>query len=73
MQFSYVVRRDRKTKIVDVIARFVDGVPEVYKNGKWQVNGFIYSLHQDGKLEDITEAEALKLIEERKSQQLQVA
>lgn len=73
MQFSYVVRRDKKTKTVDVIARFVDGVPEVYKNGKWQVNGFIYSMQQDGKLEYVSEAEALKLIEERKSRQLQVA
>ena len=61
MQISYVVERDRETKTVDLIARFVDGVPEVYKNGKWKVNGFVTSIQQDGRLEDISEADIEQL------------
>ena len=73
MQISYVVRKDRETREVDVIARFVDGVPEVYRDGKWKVNGFIYSMQQDGKLEYVSEAEAKRLIAERNTRQLQAA
>ncbi len=73
MSISYVIERDRETKTVDLIARFVDGVPEVYKNGKWKVNGFVTSIQQDGRLEYVSEAEAMKLIEQRKSLQLQFA
>ncbi len=73
MDVQYFVSKDYETKKIYLIGRFVGGVPELYKYGKWTVNGFLTSIHQDGRLEYITEAEALKLIEEQKSPQLQVA
>ena len=73
MIFQYFVVRDGATNKVNLIARFADGVPELYKNGKWKVNGFLISLLHDGRLEKITEAEAMNLIEERNSKHLQAA
>ena len=72
MKYQYVISKDKESDIIQVIARFADGVPELYKNEKWQVNGFLISMLHDGRLQNVTEAEALKLIEERKFRQLQV-
>ena len=73
MQFQYFVAKDEDTKRVVLIGRFVDGLPELFKNGKWKFDAFLTSIHQDGRLEYVTEAEAMKLIEANKSPQLQVA
>ena len=73
MSYQYFVSKDYDTRKIYLIGRFVGGVPELYKDGKWTVNGFLTSIHQDGRLEYVTEAEALKLIDERKSPHLQVA
>jgi hypothetical protein len=73
MQYQYVVEKDKKSGVVEIIARFANGVPELYKNGKWKVNGFLISLLHDGRLENITEAEAKKLILEKNSERLKAA
>jgi hypothetical protein len=73
MQISYAVERNRETKTVDLLVRFVGALPEVYKDGRWVFMPFVTSIQQDGRLEDISEAEALHIIEERESRQPQVA
>ena len=73
MQISYAVERDRETKTVDILVRFVGALPEVYKNGKWVFMPIVTSIQQDGRLEKISETEAMKLIAERNSKQLQAA
>ena len=70
---QYVVVRDEITNEVELIGRFKNGLGEIFKDGKWQTNGVIYSLQMDGLLEDISEAEALKLISQKRTQELQVA
>jgi hypothetical protein len=73
MQISYVVRKNRETKSVDVIARFVDGVAEIYKTGKWQVNAVVYGMLEDVQLEYVSETEALRLIAMRNERESQAA
>ncbi len=70
---QYVVVRDEITNEVELIGRFENGLGEILKDGKWQSNGVIYSLQMDGLLEDISEAEALKLISQKRTQELQAA
>lgn len=72
-QYEYVVVRDEETKEIELIGRFSKGLGEIFKDGKWQSNGIIYSLQMDGLLEDITEAEAMKLISQKVSRELQAA
>ncbi len=73
MQISYVVRKNRETKAIDVIARFVEGVAEIYKSGKWQVSAAVYGMQEDGQLEYVSEAEAFRLIAARNVRELQAA
>ncbi len=73
MTYQYVKAVDDETQEVLAIGRFQSGLPEIYKDGEWKPEGYMYSWQMDGFLENITEAEALKLIEEQKSPQLQVA
>ena len=70
---QYVVVRDDITKKVQVIGRFEDGLGEMLVDGKWESNGLLYSLQMDALLEEITEAEALKLIARKSKEHLQVA
>jgi hypothetical protein len=70
---QYVVVRDEETNEVELIGRFDDGLDEMFIDGKWVSNGLLYSLQMDGFLEDITEAEAMKLITQKESQELQAA
>ncbi len=70
---QYVVVRDEITNEVELIGRFENGLGEILKDGRWQTNGVIYSLQMDGLLEDISEAEALKLISKAEVQELLVA
>ena len=70
---QYVVVRDEITNEVELIGRFENGLGEILKDGKWQSNGVIYSLQMDGLLEDISEAEAMKLIAQKQIRELQVA
>lgn len=73
MSFQYVVAKDEETNKVEIIGRFNNGIGEIFRNGKWEHDGFIYRLQMDAFLENVTEAEAMKLIEEIQSKQLQVA
>ena len=70
---QYVVVRDEETNEIDLIGRFDQGLAEIYKDGKWQSSGIIYRLQMDGLLEDISEAEARKLISQKQTQELQAA
>jgi hypothetical protein len=70
---QYVVVRDEETNEVELIGRFDKGLGEIYKDGKWQTNGLIYSLQMDALLEDISEAQAMKLIAQKEPQELQAA
>ena len=70
---QYVVVRDEITNEVELIGRFENGLGEILKDGKWQSNGVIYSLQMDGLLEDISEAEAMKLIAQKQIRELQAA
>jgi hypothetical protein len=70
---QYVIVRDEETNEVELIGRFDDGLDEMFIDGKWVSNGLLYSLQMDGFLEDITEAEAMKLITQKESQELQAA
>ena len=73
MNYQYVVAKDEETKKVEIIGRFNNGIGEIFRNGGWEHDGFIYRLQMDAFLENITEAEAIKLISEQTSQQLQAA
>lgn len=70
---QYVVVRDEITKEAQVIGRFDNGLGEIFVDGKWECNGVIYSLQMDGLLEEITKAEAMKLISQKEIQELQAA
>ena len=70
---QYVVVRDDITKKVQVIGRFENGIDEMLVDGKWESNGLLYSLQMDALLEEITEAEALKIIARKSKKHLQVA
>jgi hypothetical protein len=73
MSVQYVVAKDEETNKVEIIGRFNNGIGEIFRNGKWEHDGFIYQLQMDAFLENITEVEAMKLIEETQNRQLQVA
>ncbi len=73
MSYQYVAAKDEETQKIEIIGRFKNGIGEIFRNGRWEHDGFIYRLQMDAFLENITEAEALKLIEEQNSPQLQVA
>ncbi len=70
---QYVTVKDKKTKTVQVIGRFIDGIPEILSDGKWELCGTLYSFQMDGMLDEISEAEALKIIAQREELQLQAA
>jgi hypothetical protein len=73
MNYQYVVAKNEETRRVEIIGRFHNGIGEIYRNGRWEHDGFIYRLQMDAFLENISEAEAIKLIKEQKSEQLQAA
>jgi hypothetical protein len=73
MKYQYVVMKDDKTQEVELIGRFNNGVDEILLDGKWESNGVLYSFQMDGMLDEISEAEALKIIAQREELQLQAA
>lgn len=70
---QYVIVRDEITNQVQVIGRFENGLDEMFVDGKWESNGLLYSLQMDGLLEEVSEVEAMKLLSQKKSRQLQAA
>jgi hypothetical protein len=73
MQYQYVVMKDDETQEVELIGRFENGIPEILSDGKWELCGTLYSFQMDGMLDEISEAEALKIIAQREELQLQAA
>ena len=73
MSYQYVKIVDEETLEVQIVGRFQHGLPEIYKNGEWKSESYMYSWQMDGLLDKISEVEAKKLIAEMKSKQLQVA
>ena len=71
---EYVVEKNEDTNEVYLIGRFKGkGIAEIWQNGKWVESSTLHSSMIDGLLEDISEAEAMKLIDEKYSRQLQAA
>ena len=60
---EYVVLRDEETGKVEKIGRFLEnGLAEQFCDNHWESDSSLYSLMFDGLLEDISEAEAERLI-----------
>lgn len=71
---QYVISRDEETGEIDLIGRFKKhAIGEIWQDGKWVHYSYLISELHDGLLENITEAEAKKLIAERAVPQLQAA
>ena len=71
---EYVVEKNEETDEIYLIGRFKSkGIAEIWQNGKWVESSTLHSSMIDGLLEDISEAEAMKLIDEKYSRQLQAA
>ena len=71
---EYVIEKDEESNEVYLIGRFKGkGIAEIWQNGKWVASSTLHSSMLDGLLEDISEAEALKLISKKRTQELQVA
>jgi hypothetical protein len=71
---QYVISRDEETGEIDLIGRFKEhAIGEIWRNGKWVHYSYLISELHDGLLENITEAEAKKIIAEMKTPQLQAA
>lgn len=60
---EYVILRNEKTGKVEKIGRFDEnGIAEQFSQNKWQSDSSLYSLMFDGLLEEISEAEAEKIV-----------
>jgi hypothetical protein len=60
---EHIVLRDEETGEIEKIGRFLEnGLAEQFCDGQWESDGSLYSLMFDGLLEDISEAEAEKII-----------
>jgi hypothetical protein len=70
---QYVIGKDEETNEIELIGRFKGGLGEIWRDNEWISESGLYRDLHDGLLDYVTEAEALKLIEERQSRQLQVA
>ena len=71
---EYVVEKNEDTNEVYLIGRFKGkGIAEIWQNGKWVESSTLHSSMIDGLLEDISEAEAMKLISRKQTQELQAA
>jgi hypothetical protein len=60
---EYVILRDEETGEIEKIGRFKEnGLTESYRGGEWLDDRILYSELFDGLLENISEAEAAKII-----------
>ncbi len=60
---EYVILRDEETGEIEKLGRFREtGITERFHNGEWIRDRILYSEMFDGLLEDISEAEAEKII-----------
>ena len=71
---EYVVEKNEETDEIYLIGRFTSkGVAEIWQNGKWVESSTLHSSMLDGLLEDISETEAMKLISQKETLELQAA
>ena len=71
---EYVVEKNEETDEIYLIGRFKSkGVAEIWQNGKWVESSTLHSSMLDGLLEDISETEAMKLISQEETLELQAA
>ena len=71
---EYVVEKNEETDEIYLIGRFKSkGVAEIWQNGKWVESSTLHSSMLDGLLEDISETEAMKLISQKETLELQAA
>ena len=71
---EYVVEKNEETDEVYLIGRFKSkGIAEIWQNGKWVESSTLHSSMMDGLLENISEAEAMKLISQKETLELQAA
>lgn len=71
---KYVILRDQETDEIELIGRFKKhAVGEIWRDGGWKSDSTLYSDLFDGLLEEISEAEAEKLIAEKTQPRLQAA
>lgn len=60
---EYVILRNEETGKIEKIGRFTEsGITEQFCGGHWEGDPSLYSMQFDGLLENISEAEAEKLI-----------
>lgn len=60
---EYVILKDEETGEIEKIGRFrKNGIAEQFCDGVWESDASLYSLQFDGLLENISEAEAAKII-----------
>ena len=71
---EYVVEKNEETDEIYLIGRFKSkGIAEIWQNGKWVESSTLPSSMLDGLLEDISETEAMKLISQKETLELQAA
>ena len=71
---EYVVEKNEETDEIYLIGRFKSkGIAEIWQNGKWVESSTLHSSMLDGLLEDISETEAMKLISQEETLELQAA
>ena len=71
---QYVVMKDEETGEVQVIGRFKKvGVGEIFQDNRWQQSSDLYRLQFDCQLEEISEVEAMKIITQKQTSELQAA
>ena len=71
---QYVVMKDEETGEVQIIGRFRKlGIGEVFQDNLWQQSSDLYRLQFDCQLEEISEIEAMKIIDQKQTSELQAA
>jgi hypothetical protein len=69
MKYEYVVSKDFETDEIEYVGRFGENcLTEIWKDGKWVKANDLYGELLDGLLDEITEAEAMKIIGQKKPQ-----
>ena len=67
---EYVILKDEETGSIEKIGRFrKNGIAEQFCEDHWESDASLYSLQFDGLLENISEAEAAKIIAQQQSRE----
>lgn len=69
MEYQYVISKDDETNEIELIGRFSNhNLAEIWWDGKWHQSNSLYGELLDGLLDEISEAEAMKVISQRQPQ-----